>query len=162
MNNNTAKKRKIGLKIKLARKELGLTQEELGQKIGKKANYIYKVESGRHSYKYDFLLKISAVLKKTPVYFLDIENIYNDIETKEPKIIADEQTSYNYLSQNLKQIIEMLKEYPEVQKKCKDYLLSYHNGGKDNLSRIGGFIDALSSDQAEKIIPILVKKIKNC
>lgn len=51
--------------IKEARKEKGLTQSELGEKLGVKKAWISKLESGENNVTLDTLLKVLNVLGKT-------------------------------------------------------------------------------------------------
>jgi putative transcriptional regulator len=52
----------IGNKIKLARKEAGLTQEELAKEIGVSRVTINNIEKNKHSLSIDILISISKIL----------------------------------------------------------------------------------------------------
>ncbi|MBQ8459254.1 helix-turn-helix transcriptional regulator [bacterium] len=58
MNNEN----KLGKRIKLLRKSMGLTQEQLAEKIDIDYKYLSKIENGLHCPSYKTLLKISTIL----------------------------------------------------------------------------------------------------
>lgn len=62
------------LKIKEIRKEKGVTQKELAEKIGISYNYLSNLENNKFEIKLGLLLKISNVLN------LDIKELYEKIE----------------------------------------------------------------------------------
>lgn len=76
----------IGHKIKLRRKSLGLTQDQLARYLGLTFQQIQKYESGVNNVSICNLYKLSKILKVNVNYFIN-NNIINkdntDIETKE-------------------------------------------------------------------------------
>lgn len=64
--------------IKNRRKELGLSQTELGAQVGHKAAYISKIEKGKSPLKLDLLEKIAKVLDCAPADLIDNLNSPND------------------------------------------------------------------------------------
>lgn len=76
----------IGHKIKLRRKSLGLTQDQLARHLGLTFQQIQKYESGVNNVSICNLYKLSKILKVNVNYFIN-NNIINkdntDIETKE-------------------------------------------------------------------------------
>ena len=76
----------IGHKIKLSRKSLGLTQDQLARCLGLTFQQIQKYESGVNNVSICNLYKLSKILKVNVNYFIN-NNIINkdntDIETKE-------------------------------------------------------------------------------
>lgn len=76
----------IGYKIKLRRKSLGLTQDQLARCLGLTFQQIQKYESGVNNVSICNLYKLSKILKVNVNYFIN-NNIINkdntDIETKE-------------------------------------------------------------------------------
>jgi phage repressor protein C with HTH and peptisase S24 domain len=57
-------------RIKKRRKDLGLTQEALGEKIGTISKTIWRIENGERKVKTDTLLKIASALNTTTAYLL--------------------------------------------------------------------------------------------
>ena len=64
-------KRKLGLKIKLARTERDLNQTELAKKIGATQKSISRYETGDAAPSLETLLKIARALNKPASYFVD-------------------------------------------------------------------------------------------
>ena len=65
----------IGPKIKRLRTQLGLTQEELGAKVGVQKAAIYKYENGLVvNLKRSILEKLALVLDTTPTYLMGMED----------------------------------------------------------------------------------------
>lgn len=63
MRKNAKLPRVLGKKIQKRRKEMGLTQEELADKIGVSRAYMGYIEQGRNAPSLGFLEKIARVLK---------------------------------------------------------------------------------------------------
>lgn len=92
----------IGNKIKAARLAKGMTQEELGKKLGVQKSAIAKYESGRVvNIKRSTLKKISDILEIRPSELIFTE----DIEEKP--------TENSELSENMKKLIAFAKSVPE-------------------------------------------------
>jgi len=64
-------KKEFGKKIKLARIERDLTQDQLAQKINTKQKNISRYETGASMPSLETLVKIAEVLKKKIGYFFD-------------------------------------------------------------------------------------------
>ena len=64
-------KKEFGKKIKLARVESDLTQDQLAEKIKTKQKNISRYETGASMPSIETLIKISSVLKKKVGYFFD-------------------------------------------------------------------------------------------
>lgn len=62
---------KLGKKIKLARVELDLTQEDLAKKIGALQKSISRYENGASVPSLPTLEKLAKALKKSTAYFLE-------------------------------------------------------------------------------------------
>lgn len=99
--------KKIGLQLKKARAEMGLSQEEVGQKIGVTWEMISRYENGR-SGALKYLDKFSKLYKKPISYFVgqdDKENEFNvDILVKKLK---EKGVTYN---KSLKNVVTKLDE----------------------------------------------------
>lgn len=79
----------IGDKIKTLRKHLGLTQTELGQKLGVKTNAVSKWECGRVEDIPMSKVKAMAILfGVTPSYLIDEE--IGELPDDTPKLTAEE------------------------------------------------------------------------
>lgn len=59
----------MGKKIQKRRKEVGLTQEELGYKVGISRAYMGYIEQGRYAPSLEVLQKIARVLKVKLKFF---------------------------------------------------------------------------------------------
>ena len=72
----------MGTKIKMLRKSLGLTQTELGERVGVKKNAVSKWECGRVEGIPSTTLKALANLFEVPVsYLVDDENVFEQAAT---------------------------------------------------------------------------------
>lgn len=63
MRKNAKLPKVLGKKIQKRRKELGLTQEELGYKVGISRAYMGYIEQGRYAPSLEVLEKLAKVLK---------------------------------------------------------------------------------------------------
>lgn len=66
---------KIGLKIKLMRNKIGISQEELGYRAGLNKNSIGSIERGESSPTIDTLISIANALNTTIVDIVDTTKI---------------------------------------------------------------------------------------
>ena len=66
--------RKLGRKIREARQMCGITQTELGKKIGVSYQQIQKNESGRSRISAERLHMLGKILKMPMTYFLDVND----------------------------------------------------------------------------------------
>jgi transcriptional regulator with XRE-family HTH domain len=97
------------LRIKQKREELGLSAEQLGEKIGKAKTTIYRYESGFiDKMPSDILLKIANVLGVTPLYLMGIE----------------ESNSTKQENELINLILQLTDEETEELSKFVDYLIS--------------------------------------
>lgn len=114
----------IGKKIKNARKKMGYTQEELGEKIGVQKSAVAKWENGRVvNIKRSTLAKISKILEIPPI------ELIGDIE--ESPVEAGNKLADMFFQLNLKddddveleKLIEEYKQLNESQKKqVRDFI----------------------------------------
>lgn len=78
----------IGMRIKERRKELKISADELGKKLGKDRSTIYRYEKGDiENLPLDILEPIAYALDTTPQYLMGWENVQ-----KENDIISDAAT----------------------------------------------------------------------
>lgn len=61
---------KLGKNVKKAREKLGLTQEELAEKVGVHVSYISRIERGKVNPSYEILENLSKILKVKSSDFL--------------------------------------------------------------------------------------------
>ena len=110
--------KKIGSKIKIKRVECGLTQADLGEKLGLTFQQVQKYEMAKNKVGIDKLYKISSILNTDIYYFLD-ENVSSkmsdelEIVKEQDKIIIIKMIK-NFIkikSDKLKmKIIDLVKE----------------------------------------------------
>ena len=75
----------IGLKIKLRRKELKLTQTFVGQALNVTFQQIQKYEKGTNSVSAKKVADLAKVLKTSVLYFYDVPNIEMELENDQSK-----------------------------------------------------------------------------
>lgn len=93
----------IGLRIKERRKDLKMSAEDLGERLGKDRSTIYRYEKGDiENLPLDLLEPIAEALDTTPAYLMGWE------KKKEKPVAEDE-----FLSDNIKTLIEFVKRVPE-------------------------------------------------
>lgn len=71
---------KIGVKIAEARIKYNLTQEELGEKIGKTSQFISNIETGKRKPSLPTLLNISKILNLSLDYLVYDDDIDKEIK----------------------------------------------------------------------------------
>lgn len=63
-------KKLIGIRIMQRRKSLGLTQEDLAEKVGLSKNHLSNIECGKYLPTTQFIIQICNILGETPDYYL--------------------------------------------------------------------------------------------
>ncbi len=76
----------IGERLRALRKEAGLTQKELGERLGVSASMIGQYETNLRKPKFETLEKIAAVLNVSISEFLDLSNISPSLNAALPLI----------------------------------------------------------------------------
>jgi len=109
-NNNNIAFEKIGKRICHYRKNIGLTQEKLSEKIGITSKHLSKLESGRHNPHFDTIILLAKELDVPVDAFLeDMEdnriNIFLQIMKKDISSMSRNQLAM------LKRCIELIKEF---------------------------------------------------
>ncbi len=94
---------KLGELIRRRRRELKLTQAELGKQIGVQNSYIAKIEKGRQRGSYEMLAKISIALR------LPWDEMYKTGEIKVPQLFKDD-SLYPVLDDRFKKFHPLVKE----------------------------------------------------
>lgn len=74
-NKNIKKNNKIGLKIKLERTKLGISQEELGFQAGLNKNTIGLIERGEQSPTFDTMEAIATAFNMTVQELCNFDNL---------------------------------------------------------------------------------------
>lgn len=88
--------KKIGEKIKLAREAMGITQEEMAQKLGYSDRLaLYRLETGQKS-PYRKITQISHITKRPLLWFLE--------ESKAMDLLVWKARQYDILVEQLQQI----------------------------------------------------------
>ena len=75
----------IGSRIRMARKEAGLTQTELGEKIGRTQGIINKIEAGEIGATLENLYNLSEALNHPITFFLGLE--VGDLDQDEAEVM---------------------------------------------------------------------------
>lgn len=109
----------IGDRIKIRRKQLGMSAEELAQRLGKDRSTIYRYEKGDiENLPLDILEPIAEALDTTPQFLMGWENVKkkNDIQTdivlrmQRDDVFAEAVESlYNMDSNKLSSLLAFLK-----------------------------------------------------
>ncbi len=80
-----------------ARKAKGMTQEELGRRLGMSSSSISSIEHSRRNLTLDTIEKIASVLEVEPSFLLGV-----NLENKElPRVVADAVESYPELPEEI-------------------------------------------------------------
>ena len=97
----------IGERIKGLRLELGVTQKELGEKIGVEKSTINKYELGKIAIPYKKIEKIAAALETTPAYLMgwEEEDKTKDEIDREAQEMLD---AYNRASPEIRAAIQRI------------------------------------------------------
>lgn len=95
---------KMGDKIKEKRKEAGLTQEELGEKLGVQKSAVAKWENGRvENIKRSVMLEMSKALGVDPAYWFDDGEEAEDVDLTEEQ--AEVLARYDSLPDDKKELV---------------------------------------------------------
>ena len=90
----------VGLRIKQRRKELKISADELGKRLGKDRSTVFRYENGSiEKLPIDILEPIAKVLQTTPEYLMGWEE--------------EQPTADDRLSENMKQLIDFVKTVPD-------------------------------------------------
>ena len=68
----------IGKKIRMAREEKGITQEELAEKMDLSVSFLCQVECGKKKFSLKRLVEVSNILEKPINYFIEGYEIKNN------------------------------------------------------------------------------------
>jgi len=101
----------IGKKIKKARNDKKLTQEELAEKLDLSVSYISQVESGKKKFNLKRIIEASEILEKPIEYFVegyDVKN--NNVITEITELLSKMDGSKIKLVSEIVKIIYRLNE----------------------------------------------------
>ena len=104
----------IGLRMRERRKELKMSADELGKKLGKDRSTIYRYENGDiENLPLDILEPIAAALDTTPQYLMGWEPM-TEKEQKNSDVIADI-TDRMFMDQDFLSLVETLSKLDKDQ-----------------------------------------------
>lgn len=124
----------VGAKIKLARERLGMTQEELGKRIGVQSSAIAKYEKGRvTNIRQDRIKALADALGLRPSALIDDDDfVAEDFKNREQledyinetinRKIADIQVDHKISVENQEFLIEYEKLSNESKNKVKEFI----------------------------------------
>lgn len=94
----------IGCRVREARREYGLTQEELANDVGVDSKHISRIENGRKQGSLQLIKRISEVTGKPLSFFYENAPLPEDASDKEKKILM----KYRKATAQQKKLIESL------------------------------------------------------
>jgi len=106
-------KNQIGMKIKLARIEAGLTQIELARKINYDRQVIIRIEAGKRTPNINDLKKIAEATNQSLPFFLEEKKPEEKLSTKSME-------DYIYIGELTNEQKEHIKNLIELFRKAKD------------------------------------------
>ncbi|MBU5308525.1 helix-turn-helix transcriptional regulator [Clostridioides mangenotii] len=115
----------IGKNIKYYRKELGITQKELAERIGKSTITVRKYESDDIIVPIDVLYKIAKALETPPILFMNNEIGGDESEYKSERSLAD----YPGFNEHIQEL-----------QKNKDQFITFVTGNKATQETISKYI----------------------
>lgn len=124
-------------RFKLLRKNLGLTQEEFGRKIGLKKNSISQIENGVNSLTEQLLLSICREFNVNEEWLRDgTGEMFNPMpEEDEIALYVGELLQPDNPFAGL--IVEIMRAYSQLDSKSQDVLKEFSNKLMDNLKKEG-------------------------
>lgn len=152
-----------GERIRKKRKELGLTQGNLGEKVGLSFGSISKYEKDECSISAEKLLEIANVLRTSVDYLLGNTSISNPKKTIEDICLKYQltETEYNMIFNDLinNRIINMdllnsnNSKIQRIYSEIINIYSMYFNNNNDNINKIDNvFVDMLKTIDKDKII----------
>ncbi|UCH94951.1 MAG: helix-turn-helix transcriptional regulator, partial [Candidatus Aminicenantes bacterium] len=114
--------KEFGLRLKKIRKQLKLKQEDFGNRIGMKNNYLSGIETGRIKPGFDFFYKITREFRINPYYLFH----------NEPPMFMDEllpgsfeEKDFGEASQRVHELIRYIERSPMVKFDILGYFTRY-------------------------------------
>lgn len=112
----------IGMRIKELRVEHGLTQSELGEKVGVKKAAVQKWESGQvQNLKHDTIRKLCIIFGKSPSYFIfDDHELMCDERVRDGlRLIEEIERTYG------EDVVRLMSLFVDLDEEHRAHVLSY-------------------------------------
>lgn len=115
-------KKKIGMKIKMARVHSGLTQRELGKKLSRSGAAIAYMEQGKRSVSHEMVKKIALATDKHFSFFYEDEENMDQMKEK-----------FSVLNEQLKEIKSLFSETKKQKKDSEEKYRAYVENAPDGI-----------------------------
>lgn len=111
--------KQIGLKLKLRRSSMGITQDQLGRKIGVTFQQIQKYEKGTNKISISNLYKIADILKTDINYFLGEDGVTSALSDCECGSKYNNNINNDNIENSLyrKEVITLVKYFTRIKSK---------------------------------------------
>ncbi len=111
--------KQIGLKLKVRRSSMGMTQDQLGRKIGVTFQQIQKYEKGTNKISISNLYKIADILKTDVSYFLNEDGVTSALNDCECGTKYNENSNADNIENSLykKEVIALVKYFTRIKNK---------------------------------------------
>lgn len=111
--------KQIGLKLKVRRSSMGMTQDQLGRKIGVTFQQIQKYEKGTNKISISNLYKIADILKTDVSYFLNEDGVTSALNDCECGTKYNENSNTDNIENSLykKEVIALVKYFTRIKNK---------------------------------------------
>lgn len=111
--------KQIGLKLKVRRSSMGMTQDQLGRKIGVTFQQIQKYEKGTNKISISNLYKIADILKTDINYFLNEDGVTSALNDCECGTKYNENSHTDNIENSLykKEVIALVKYFTRIKNK---------------------------------------------
>ena len=112
---------RVGNNIKTLRKELHMTQEQLGNYLGVQKSAVQKYESGKiKNLKQDTIIKLSSLFGVHPSTFVPYSEIYDEKELSRQCIVFDE------IKMNFgEEVVDLVGEFLELNDEGKKRVIEH-------------------------------------
>ena len=111
--------KQIGLKLKVKRSSMGMTQDQLGKKIGVTFQQIQKYEKGVNKISIPNLYKIAEVLKTDINYFLNEDSVTSALNDCECGVKYNSESCQDNMEPPMykKEVISLVKYFTRIKSK---------------------------------------------
>ena len=107
----------VGERIKQRRKELGLTQGELAERMGYKSkSAICKVETVEDNITTDRIMDFAKALECTPAYLMGWKDVDFVVEDEDLEFVIE---SYRRADESTKEMVRRILDYQQILKRDK-------------------------------------------